>query len=92
MILAMPASTEASDCDVEFDGAQVDAVLRGEAADVGDLRRVAALRLAHPGVDGVAGLGEGAGGQRAEAARSAGDDDDLLVHDLVPSTNWSCLS
>ncbi len=48
---------------------------------LGGILRVAAGDVAHRGVDGVAGLGEGFGGQAAEAAGGAGDEDDLLGHD-----------
>src|SRR5262249_11617457 len=43
-------------------------------------RGVAARGLAHRGVDGVAGFGQGAGGHEAEAGRGAGDEDDVLGH------------
>ena len=60
---------------VEFEGAQVDAVLCGVGAGVGDGRGVAAGGLPDPGVHGVAGVGEGAGGQGAETAGGACDED-----------------
>ena len=63
--------------DVELDGAQVDAFLGGIGLHVGDLRRVAAGGLAHGGVDRMAATGDGIGRQAAEAARGAGDKDDL---------------
>lgn len=70
--------------DIQLDGPEVDASLGSIARNFGDLRRVAPGRLAHRGVDGVAGLGERAGGKRAEAARRAGNDDNLF-HDCNPS-------
>jgi hypothetical protein len=69
--------------DVEFDAAKIDLVLGGVARHLGDLRRVAPGGFAHAGIDGVAGMSERAGGKRAEAARCAGDDDNLF-HDTVP--------
>lgn len=70
--------------DIQLDDPEVDALLGGIARNFGDLRRVAAGRLAHRGVDGVPDLGERAGGKRAEAARRAGNDDNLF-HDCNPS-------
>jgi len=64
--------------DVEFDGPEVDAVLAGIACDFCDLGGVAAGGLAHAGVDDVAGMSEGTGGERAKAARSTGDDNNLF--------------
>jgi hypothetical protein len=66
--------------DVELDGAQVDVVVGGVPLGGLDLRRVPAGAVAHAGVDGVAGVGEPAGAERAESARRAGDHD-RLVHD-----------
>jgi len=71
--------------DVELEGAQVEAVLDGVFVQPGDLGRVAAQRFAHAGIDRVAGMGQGAGGQQAEAARGAGDDDDVF-HECVSFT------
>jgi hypothetical protein len=62
---------------VKLDASQIDSVLLRERRDLGDLRRVAARGFAHRGVDGVAGLGKSLGGQTAEAAGSARDEDDL---------------
>jgi hypothetical protein len=71
--------------DIEFDRAQIDVIVPGEFSRIGDGRSVAAFRCAHAGIDGMAGLGEGAGGKSAETAGSAGDDNDLLAHDPIPS-------
>jgi len=70
--------------DIQLDGAQVEALCLGPCGGFGDARRVTALGLAHRSVDGMAGLGQGAGGHEAEARRGAGDEDDLLGHDDVP--------
>jgi hypothetical protein len=69
--------------DVEFDGPEIDAVLGGVTHDLGDLRGIAAGGLAHAGIDDVAGMSECTGSERAKAAGSAGDDDDLF-HDMYP--------
>jgi hypothetical protein len=66
--------------DIQFDGAQVQAVLNGPGRDFGDAGRIAALGLAHRGIDGVTGLGEGACGHEAEARGGASDENDLLEH------------
>jgi hypothetical protein len=60
---------------VELNGPQVDAVLPRVGGGVRGGRLVPAADVAHAGVHGVAGVREGAGGHRAEAARRAGDDD-----------------
>ena len=70
---------------VELDGAQIDAVACRGRGHLGGIRRVAAGDVAHRGVDGVAGLGERFGGQAAEAAGSAGDEDDLLGATVLES-------
>jgi hypothetical protein len=62
--------------DVQLDAAQVDALFGGPGRDLGDAPGVAARRLAHRGVDGVAGRRQRAGGHQAEAGRGAGDEDD----------------
>ena len=46
---------------IQLDGAQVEALCLGPCGGFGDARRVTALGLAHRGVDGMAGLGQGAG-------------------------------
>src|SRR5205807_9172496 len=76
---------------VELDGPEIDAVLGGIARNLCDLRRIAPGRLAHGGVDGVAGAGEREGSERAEAARGAADDNNLF-HDLNPFIDGPCLS
>jgi hypothetical protein len=70
--------------DVELDGPEIDTVLLGVARGLGDLRRVATRGLAHAGVDDMAGVSQCTRGERAEAAGSAGDDDNLF-HDTYPS-------
>jgi hypothetical protein len=69
---------------VELDSAQVGAAGGGEIRRGLDLRGVAAAGVAHAGVDDVgapvAGVGQRAGGEGAEAAGGAGDEDDLLAH------------
>ena len=57
------------------------AVLLGPGRDFGDSSRIAAPGLAHRGIDGVPGLGEGACGHEAEARGGASDENDLLEHD-----------
>jgi hypothetical protein len=79
-IFAIAASTDACEPTSELERAQIDLVVAGEFFDIGDDGRVAAFRLAHRRTDDVAGLRERIGGQAAEAARSAGDDNDLF-HD-----------
>jgi hypothetical protein len=69
---------------VQLDGPQTDPVLLREGGDPGDLRSVPLGGLAHGGVHGVARLGEGLGGQAAEAAGRAGDEYDL-AHEVFPS-------
>src|SRR5262249_32639858 len=64
--------------DVELDAAQVDASIAREARRLLHLRSVAAARLAHAGVDGVAGPGERARAQLAEPAGGSGHEDDAL--------------
>ncbi len=68
MTLAMPASTDSLRGDVEFDGAQINARARrhrlAPSATRGALRPVG---LAHAGIDGVAGVREGAGGERGRS-------------------------
>jgi hypothetical protein len=66
--------------DVELDGAEVRLLLGGPLRDLGDLGRIATLGLAHRSIDNVAGLGERAGGHKAEARGRAGDEDDMLGH------------
>lgn len=61
-------------------------MLSGILCDVGDGRRIAAGGLTHAGINGVTGLGEGAGGERAKAARCAGDDNNVF-HDTY-SFEW----
>ena len=68
---------------VHLDGAQVDVVLGRVVRCGSDLGCVAAGGFAHAGVDGVAGVGEGAGGEGAEAAGGAGDDDDVAHGDSL---------
>jgi hypothetical protein len=63
--------------DVKLDGAQVDVVLGGVVLGCRDRRCVATGAVAHAGVDGVPGVGERPGAERAEATRGAGDDDGL---------------
>jgi hypothetical protein len=66
--------------DVELYGAQVYAVLIGVPLGLGDPARVAAGRLADTSVDGVAGVGEGAGAERPEPGTGPANDDDF-AHD-----------
>jgi hypothetical protein len=70
-------------CDIQLDGSQINVVLDRIAGGLGHLGRVAAGRLSHAGVDGVPRIGESTGGERAEAAGRAGDDDNLF-HDCDP--------
>ena len=63
---------------VELDGAEVDTMRLREGVDLRHLGRVPAGGLAHRGVDGVAGLGESLGGQAAEAAGGAGNENDFI--------------
>ena len=63
--------------DIELDDVQVDALFPRVGLHVGDLRRVAAGGLAHGGVDRMAAPDDSVGRQAAEAARGAGDEDDL---------------
>ena len=67
---------------VEFDGPQIDAVVRGVGADLLHLMGVVARQAAHGGVGGVAGAGERVGDHATEAAGSAGDEDDLFHRSL----------
>jgi hypothetical protein len=69
---------------IELDGAEVDAVARRHLSHLGDALGVAPCDVAHRGVDGVPDLCQGLGGQTAKAARSAGDEDDLLAHGVTP--------
>ncbi len=80
---------------VEFDRAQIDAVACGGRGHLGCILRVAAGDVAHRGVYGVPGSRERLGGQAAEAAGRAGDEDDGLFgsrgvgnvcvgHDTIP--------
>src|SRR5712671_1686583 len=68
---------------VELDRAQVDAIALRGLGHLGRVLGVAASDIAHRGVDGVSGLGERFGRQAAEAAGSAGDENDLLAHDGI---------
>jgi hypothetical protein len=64
--------------DIELDRANVEAVpLRG-FGHFGRVLGVAAGDITHGCVDGISRLGERLGRQAAEAARSAGDENDLL--------------
>lgn len=69
---------------VQLDSAQVDAVLGSIVICALDLRGVAAVGVAHACVHDVGGpavgVGQGAGGEGAEAAGGAGDENDLLAH------------
>ena len=76
MIFSTAALADGSRLHVEFDGAQVDAVAVRGLGHLGRILRVAAGDVAHRGVDGVSGPGERFGGQAAEAAGRAGDEDD----------------
>src|ERR1700722_15456981 len=71
--------------EVEFYGAEVRMLPGGPLCDGGDLGRIAALGLAHRGIDNVAGLGERAGGHQAEARGRASNEDGMFVHDGIPS-------
>ena len=84
MICATPASAEASDWTSSSTVRRSRLCSAAQALTVGDLRRVAPVGLAHRGVDGVAGLGERAGGHEAEAPGGAGDEDDVLGHEDIP--------
>jgi len=65
---------------VQFNGTQVNLIVVRKLFHVRNLRRVATGGIPHRGVDSVAGLREGMGGQTAKAARSSGDYDYLLHH------------
>ena len=80
---------------VEFDRAQIDALVSGNRGHLGGILGVAAGDVAHRGVDGVPGSGERLGGQAAKATGCAGDEDDgffgsdgiagvCVGHDTVP--------
>jgi hypothetical protein len=68
---------------VQFNGTQVNLIVVRKLFHVRNLRRVAAGGIPHRGVDSVAGLREGIGGQTAKAARSSSDYD-YLFHDYSP--------
>jgi hypothetical protein len=70
--------------DIQFESAQVEALLPGPGRDFGDSSRITALGLAHRGIDGVTGLGQRACGHEAEARGGASDENDLLEHDEGP--------
>jgi hypothetical protein len=72
----------AGGADVELERIQRELVLAGVADGLGGRSRVAAGDVAHAGVDDVAGAGEGARSERAEAAGCAGDQDDI-GHGLI---------
>ena len=81
MMWAMPASADASDWTSSSTvrrSACCSAAQSATAATWGALRPCG---LAHRGVDGVAGLGQRAGGHEAEARGRAGDEDDVLGHE-----------
>jgi hypothetical protein len=61
---------------VELDCAQVMTMGKAPVAQLAHLGGVAALRVAHAGVNRVAGLGQRAGGEVADAGGGAGDEDD----------------
>lgn len=61
-----------------FAGSQVPESLVHQATRL-PLRGVAPFAVAHAGVDGVARVGERSGAHRAEAARGAGDQDDVVL-------------
>jgi hypothetical protein len=63
--------------DVHLDAAGVDALGRRQCGELRDSLGVTAGGGAHAGVHDVPRAGEGPGGEVAEAARGAGDDDDL---------------
>src|SRR6266480_2058368 len=65
---------------VQFNGAHVNLIVVRKLFHVRNLRCVAAGGIPHRGVDSVAGLREGIGGQTAKAARSSSDYD-YLLHD-----------
>ena len=58
--------------------ATVDGVVAGMAGDGLYLRRIAAAAVAHAGLDGVAGLGQGARGEGTETAGGAGDQNGMI--------------
>ena len=67
---------------VQFNGTQVNLIVVRKLFHVRNLRRVAAGGIPHRGVDSVAGLREGIGGQTAKAARSSSDYDYLFMTDF----------
>jgi hypothetical protein len=69
--------------DVQLDRAEVDLVVVRVVGRLGDGRGVAVAGRAHARVDGVAVVGQGPRGHRAEAARRAADDD-RLGHAMPP--------
>jgi hypothetical protein len=64
--------------DVHFDSPQIDAVVRRISLRRLNLGAVPTGRGTHSGVHGVPGVSQAAGGEGAEAARRAGNHDDLL--------------
>ncbi len=67
---------------VQFNRTQVNLIVVRKLFHVRSLRRVATGSIPHRGVDSVAGLREGIGGQTAKATRSSGDYD-YLLHDWL---------
>jgi hypothetical protein len=68
---------------IELDSVQIDALLLRQLTDRLDVGRVAPFRIAHRGVDRVAGAGQCFGTEAAETARSAGYENDFLAYDSI---------
>ncbi len=75
---------------VKLDRAKVDAIALRGLGQLGGVLGVAASDVAHGGINGVSGFGERFGGQAAEAAGSASDENDLLTHDEISSMTRCC--
>src|SRR5258707_9817729 len=76
---------------VQFNGTQVNLIVVRKLFYVRSLRRVAAGGIPHRGVDSVAGLREGIGGQTAKATRHSSDYDYLLHDWLLLLPGVSCV-
>jgi hypothetical protein len=74
--------------DVELHGSKVDIVLRRVLLGVGRGSRVPARDVAHSGVHDVAGVGQRASGESAEATRGT-TDQNYLAHDGFSSKTYA---